>query len=243
MKVPGVIERKALEILRLLEIRPLHIRGLHRQVGGSLTTVVQRVDELVKAGLVDQTDVGNRRVLRLTPKGKVVLAMLKGMGMAPEEKRVERINITGRAKWILFLLYALGGRIKGNTRLEKLLFLLSKKFKIIESGVYEFRPYLFGPFSAQILSDARALQSMGLIEIEDEAFEAHDMSDFIYIRKSYRLTPEGVKISRKVYEQLITKSNIRKVLPELRKFNSMPLHELLDYVYREFPEYAGEEYI
>jgi len=240
MEVSGVIERKALEILNLLEKKPLHIRGLHRQVGGSLTTVVQKVNELVKAGLVDQTDVGNRRVLRLTPRGKAVLAMLRSM--LPEEK-VERINIAGRAKWILFLLYALGGRIKGSTRLEKLLFLLSKKLKIIENGVYEFRPYLFGPFSAQILSDARGLESMGLIEIEDEAFEAHDMSDFIYIRKSYRLTPEGVKIARKVYEQLITRSNIRKVLPELRKFNSMPLHELLDYIYREFPEYAGEEYI
>jgi len=243
MKVSGVIERKALEILSLLEKKPLHIRGLHRQMGGSLTTVVQKVNDLVKAGLVDQIDVGNRRVLRLTPRGKAVLAMLRGMGMVPGEKRVERINIAGRAKWILFLLYALGGRIKGSTRLEKLLFLLNKKLKIIENGVYEFRPYLFGPFSAQILSDARALQSMGLIEIEDEAFEAHEMSDFIYIRKSYRLTPEGVKIARKVYEQLITRSNIRKVLPELRKFNSMPLHELLDYVYREFPEYAGEEYV
>jgi len=243
MKVSGVIERKALEILRLLEKESLHIRGLHRQIGGSLTTVVQRVDELVKAGLVKQKEVGNRKVLQLTSRGKMVLAILRSMGVVPGEKRVEKIDIAGRAKWILFLLYALGGRIKGSTRLEKLLFLLSKKLRIIEDGIYEFRPYLFGPFSAQILSDAQGLESMGLIEIEDETFEAHDMSDFIYIRKNYKLTLEGAKMARKIYEQLISRSDVRKVLSELRRLNSMPLHELLDYVYKEFPEYAGEEYV
>ncbi|MCD6537393.1 winged helix-turn-helix transcriptional regulator [Candidatus Bathyarchaeota archaeon] len=238
-----MIKRKALEILCLLEKKPLHIRGLHRQVGGSLTTVVQRVDELVKAGLIAQMEVENRKVLRLTSRGKMILAMLRSIGMIPGGKRTEKVDVAGRSKWILFLLYALGGRIKGSTRLEKLLFLLSKKFKIIEEGVYEFRPYLFGPFSAQVLNDAQGLQSMGLIEIEDEIFGAHDMSDFIYIRKNYQLTQEGMKIARKIYEQLIAKSDVRKVLPELRKLNFMPLHELLDYIYREFPEYAGDEYV
>ena len=55
-----MIERKALEILRLLEKESLHIRGLHRQVGGSLTTVMQRAGELVKAGLVKQKEAGCR---------------------------------------------------------------------------------------------------------------------------------------------------------------------------------------
>ena len=84
---------------------------------------------------------------------------------------------------------------------------------------------------------------MGLIEIEDEVFGAHDMSDFIYFRKNYQLTQDGMKIARKIYEQLTAKSDVRKVAPELRKFNFMPLHELLDYIYREFPEYAGDEYV
>jgi len=238
-----MIERKAVEILRLLEKEPLHVRALHRRVGGSLATVVQKINELVRVGLITQTDMGNRKVLHLTSKGKMVLEMLRSMSMIPEEKQVESVDIMGRAKWILFLLYALGGKIKGSTRLDKLIFLLSKKFEIIEDVDYEFTPYLFGPFSAQILNDARGLQSMGLIEIEDEAFEAHDMSDFIYIRRNYRLTPKGRKIARKIYEQLTKKSDVRKVLSELRKLNSMPLHELLDYVYREFPEYAGEEYV
>lgn len=88
--------------------------------------------------------------------------------------------------------------------------------------------FFSGLFSAQVLNDAHGLQSIGLIEIEGEIFEAHDISDFIYIRRNYQLTPKGMKITRKIYEQLTTKSEIRKVLSELRKLNFMPLHELLD---------------
>ena len=231
-------ERKATDILLALYDRPMHIRALRAKVGGSFSTIKDRVEKLIQLGLIEESTDERRplRILRLTDQGRKIAAVLKSIYdlYTPGGEKLGETN--DRKKWILVLAYVVGGRIKGNTRLVKLLFLLREKFGVVGPDFYEFRPYLFGPFSPDVLEDAKALCEAGLLELEEEVFEAPEISDFPIVRKSYELTDKGWKEAIRIYQAL--PSNVKKALQELRKFHDMPLDMLLRFIYMEFPHYA-----
>ena len=203
-----------------------------------MSTIIERVKSLQEADLIQEIE-GPGKFLQLTKRGKSVIAVCKWMDTPSPVLRKVEISKDEPKKWILVLLHYLG-EIKGSTRLEKLLFLLKEKFDVVDKSFYEFQPYYFGPFSAQILEDVKLLRDMGLIEIDNEVFEPPSkFSDAIFVRKTYRLTEEGRVKSEENFEATVSKKpEIGKALFRLREYNSMPLSNLLTHIYTEYPQYS-----
>jgi DNA-binding HxlR family transcriptional regulator len=225
--------RKTLDILVSLSSGPNHIRGLQRKIGGSLSTVEERVESLIKEGLVVQIgDSSPSRMLELTDKGKTITAYL----MAQERQQDSRKVLSPAANWILVLLYGLG-RIKGSTRLEKMLFLLKERFSGIKGQYYSFVPQTYGPYSEQALIDAQILQNQGLVSITDEPFVRFDPGDVV-IRKDYDLTDEGRKKAELIFNQVKDDAGFIEIVTELQGHNSASLNVLLKYVHEKWPQYS-----
>ncbi|NIM45979.1 MAG: hypothetical protein GTN80_09405 [Nitrososphaeria archaeon] len=233
-------ESKALEILFALQEEPKHIRGLQRSLGGSLSTIELRVNSLIQADLIREIEVSSpSRSLELTARGENLVTVLRTMDRPSTSPQVKPI-LEGKERWILILLYALG-HIKGNMRLEKLLFLLKEQFKVVEEEFYIFRPYLFGPFSPEVSQDARILYNVKLIDIEEKVFGTLELSDWLFLRKTYKLIEKGRKKAKSFYKDAAEKPKVKEALWRLQDYNALPLNNLLSYVFKTYPEYSREE--
>lgn len=233
---------KAVDILLSLLEGPKHIRLLHREVGGSTSTIESRVRELIRAGLIKEAEGSTpaRKILELTDSGRIISMIISRVMGSTSKVRLAGGLLEGPRRWILLLLYVLG-EVKGSTRLEKLLFLLKEEFKVVGEDFYHFTPYLFGPFSPEALNDARLLRDAGLIEIKEETFDIPLLSDWIIIRKSYRLTRAGMEVAKRLFEDLKERAELREVFRKLQHYNTQPLNVLLNYIYEKYPEYRKEE--
>ncbi len=171
---------------------------------------------------------------------------------------------------LILLLYAkgasdkVGESIKGNTKLQKLLFLLGKE------GQYEhkiknflnYSAYKFGPHTPDLYDDLELLKSMGIISItktrnkqqidfeEEEDFnekEEFAEDDFFFIPNDrstklkenqineYSLTEIGLLLGEKLFENLSEQD--KKLISNLKTiYNPKPYMELLRYVYTKYPE-------
>lgn len=160
--------------------------------------------------------------------------------------------------------------IWGRTRIEKMMFIFEKElsakfFKDEDVLLPEFIPYLYGPYSIEVLDDLNFFIDIDFIEeietsvsIQDEMTEIHnyaewedsdlweDETDEIPKNKyemSYALTDKGMKyVAENIWVQLT--DNQRSVIIRLKtQINNMLLDDLLSYVYRKYPEYAEESKI
>ncbi|MBU4373405.1 MAG: hypothetical protein KJ714_02985 [Euryarchaeota archaeon] len=170
--------------------------------------------------------------------------------------------INSGMKLLVALLYAKGvsGKInepiRGITRLEKLVFLLQKEGKFKE--FYEFEAYDYGPWSGDIHDDIETLEEGKLAKIQTEKVkvfaEVSDEKECVEHEtfdeesayptevKLYSLSDNGLRAGEKVFEQL-TLEERQKILEIKRKYNSIPLVDLLKYVYTKYPEAATESKI
>lgn len=90
-----------------------------------------------------------------------------------------------RKDWALLAIAAAGGRPLTPVQLQKILFILGEeKADRVGRGYYKFRPYNYGPFSADVYQDADILDSMGLVDV-DQGTASRSWS-------TYRATPEGI---------------------------------------------------
>lgn len=149
--------------------------------------------------------------------------------------------------------------VEGITKLDKLMFLLSKtvEFSSLFESDYEFIPYNFGPFATELLDDLEALVAEGIINreksaksfdatatrdaetIEEETGELPDneISWDMYSFDIYSLTQSGEHIARLLFEACDEKQK-RRITVIKERFNPMPLTSLLRFVYVNYPAYA-----
>ncbi len=225
---------KATEILLELLKGPKHVRELQSQVGGSASTLEMRIHELLKEGWIryEESDIWPfRKVLKLTDRGAEVVKLLKLEGgfFGAAERAVKKFALSeDRAKYLLTLLHAMGGKIEGGIKLQKLLFLSKHEFGLEFS--YQFAPYAHGPFSEEVSDDVTGLISMKLMEVEGKVIDAGDG----VVERRYRLTPNGEKAAKKIYTKL--PGATKRSLQSLKRFNEMKLVELLRYVYSKYPK-------
>ncbi len=218
---------KGPEILLALLKGPKHVRELQSEVGGSALTVEMRIREFLEEGLIAERESDEwpfRRTLELTPEGRRVAMVLKlETSLVAKPRMADPEKLKEKGKWILTMLYAMGGSVEGGVRLQKLLFLL-KKERGVGSIPYRFLPYLHGPYSDGIPDDVLELENAGLVRVEREVLEP----------VLYSLTPEGKKVAEEIFKNM--PEGLRKSMIGLKKFNEMRLRELLDYVYTKYPE-------
>lgn len=150
----------------------------------------------------------------------------------------------------------LADRMQGVTRLEKLIFLLERETSLRDllTEKPEFIAYNFGPFSAKVYQAVDTLTAAGLItdsaapvasEAESwESFAAIDdaPSDDPYATRDFQLTARG----RRYYDALVQQLPPEAVqeLSQLKaRFGSLPLRQLVRYVYERYPAYTERSLI
>jgi uncharacterized protein YwgA len=159
---------------------------------------------------------------------------------------------------MVLLLYAKNNeKIVGTTRLTKLIFLLIGEggFKQFQND-YDFEPYKYGPWSAEIINFSETLNEIGALSIEKEELEDYD-EDILTIadgqretfteeeknKKSiFNLTDDGIKIA-KVLKARASEREIQSIEEIKMRFNPITMHDLLEYVYSQYPEYTWKSKI
>jgi len=161
---------------------------------------------------------------------------------------------------LIALLYAEGNEgkkgesIEGITRLDKLMFLLSRseEFKEIVNKGYNFEADNFGPFAPELFDDIEALKQENILniistrhpnnrtEVADEQIvidpkEDDEPSDNDYPVNKYQLTNNGLQIGKYIWNGLNEKQK-EKILIIKKTWENKNLIDLLHYVYKRYPE-------
>jgi hypothetical protein len=185
-----------------------------------------------------------------------------------KENKNDSWNLESALDVLIVLLYTEGNEakvgepIEGITRLDKLMYLLSKSpefAQIIDKG-YQFEADNFGPFAPELFDDIEALKQEKVIAVasrretknkietideeyvEKEIDKEDNTSWKSYPVEKYELTESGMKIGSLLYNCLSEKQktelkNIKSV------FGEMSLSALLHFVYSKYPEMTGKSKI
>ncbi|HZQ80747.1 MAG TPA: hypothetical protein VFB25_02090 [Gaiellaceae bacterium] len=150
-------------------------------------------------------------------------------------------------------------RCDGITRLEKLVFLLKQEtdFDNEVQEPFAFEAYHYGPYSRevydavdflkamQLMSERQVDVSSGLdVSEEVEALDPYDAlgEDDRYIERQLELTEDGKAVA-KVLSTRVSPSG-KEALKKIKdKYGTMPLRQLLRYVYDRYPAYAENSLI
>ncbi len=146
-------------------------------------------------------------------------------------------------------------QLSGVTRLEKLVFLIEHETTLPDLLVEDadFTPYNFGPFSAIVYKAVDALVSYGLLDDSESTTKSvEDSWEQVwvlgvdrpdrYATRDFRLTEKG----RRYYEALIRdipKRYIRELSELKDQFGSIPLRQLIRYVYLRYPNMTEKSLI
>jgi len=231
--VEAIKRSKGIEILQSLAENSKCVQDIQKDVGGSATTLEDRIHEFIKEGLVKEEvskDFPFKRMLFLTEKGRVTKEMITNMGNAFDNSLPDV-----KHKWILSILYALG-EVKGVTRLEKLLFMLKYEMKVVEDEFYNFVPQNFGPYSEEIISDVSELKKIGLVKISGTVFEPFKQNGEIVVRWNFDLTDSGSEIAKSLFSDFPERT--QNAIQSLKKFNEMNLKEFLNYIHKKYKEFS-----
>jgi DNA-binding HxlR family transcriptional regulator len=232
VKVSDLMRRsKGPEILFALVDGPRYMTDLQRAVGGSATTVEERVSELLGEGLIEEEKMSTvpfRRTFNLTGRGAEVADSLRRMyGMLNRELPERRYAI------LIAILNKLG-EVRSRTRLEKLVFLLENELDFNFVPSYSFLPNKIGPYSGQLVSDAREMGRLNIIEEEEVIHPPLYPDGREVVQYVYRITPQAETMARTIYDGL--DSDSKEKIAALKKYNEMPLKVLLDYVHGKWPD-------
>jgi uncharacterized protein len=138
------------------------------------------------------------------------------------------------------------GRLEGVTRLEKLIFLLeretSAKKWLSEKG--DFVAYNFGPFSAKVyqavdmLAAAEIIKDSGtLTDNEEDSWEQkHVIGE--YMIRDFELTEERGWRYYRALVQSLPKGALEEITALKDRFATLPLRQLVRYVYHRYEEYT-----
>lgn len=143
---------------------------------------------------------------------------------------------------------ALQDRVSGVTRLEKLVFLIEREtsLKDLLTEDADFIPYNFGPFSKTVYRAVDLLSSYGLVD-DSPSIAANDEDSWEqtwvigfetpdrYATRDFRLTEKGKRYFT-ILTREIPESYIRELSAFKEQFGSLPLRQLVRYVYQRYPK-------
>jgi len=136
-------------------------------------------------------------------------------------------------RWQLLLLFlgfdeAVNHRIDP-VRIMKGMFLLEKRGGLMEHS-YNFEPYDYGPFSIAVYRDLELLEAKCLIERVSSPGR-----NWSYVR----LTEEGRAVSKELKKE-VPPQQLALISEIHNEVWGKGFAELLRYIYKEYPEYAGK---
>lgn len=150
----------------------------------------------------------------------------------------------------------LNGRVEGITRLEKLLFLFDREteFKKLIDEDLDFQPHNFGPFSAKVYQAVEVLESANLItdsaKVASTNEDSWEMDELIgeqpsapYTTRDFALTERGRRYYEALRKEFLDAETERELGNFKEKFGSVPLRQLIRYVYTRYPDQIGKSLI
>lgn len=132
-----------------------------------------------------------------------------------------------RRDWILLALRAAERQRLTAVKLQKALFLLGeRRSREVGDDYYEFRPYHYGPFDADVYHDADELEADGLIEVDWSMGRA---------LRQYVLTEDGARAARTAAARCSENAEgyLRRVVEWIQP---LPFNVLVRAIYNEFPD-------
>lgn len=146
------------------------------------------------------------------------------------------------------------GHLDGVTRLEKLVFLLEHETpaRTWATEAADFRSHRFGPFSAKIYQAVDSLWAYGLLKdsarVSDNTEDRWEAVNVVgneldpYTTRTFELTERGSRY----YAALIVElpDDAEAILTRFKeRFASLPLRQLVRYVYERYPEFTDKSEI
>ncbi len=145
-----------------------------------------------------------------------------------------------RATYLLLLLNAdNGASIQGRTKLVKLAFLVQKRvvegLKIgVSEESYSFRPLHYGPFTEEVFDDLAALQMLNLVSVVGDDPDS----------QNFMITDRGREAVRRLADEARVSSILMQEIGKVKvMYGRMPLNQLIDRVYHDYPEYTEKSEI
>ena len=141
----------------------------------------------------------------------------------------------GKEEFISILFYLAGGRVKGSTRVHKVVFLVEK---ILGIDVFRFEPWKFGPWSQELEELLKSLERKGLLKIRTEA---PDLASWLLGEapvKIYEASAELIAAGKEAYKKLVGADPIRALYLKKLVLSALnvPLTYLLACIYSRYPE-------
>ncbi len=190
---------------------------------------------------------------------------------------VSKKTINNRKDILLLLLYSPGKGdsfnepISGRTRLMKMLFIFQhevwpvfkKNIEINSDDIYQFIPWLFGPFSREVYDDITFFMLRDFIEsspsqeiLIEEALSEQEWEEdasginFMlgtekcgeYQEEEFKLTKKGEDYTSELYKTL-SKSQCKLLKEFKNRTSTTPLRAILQYVYKKYPEHKKKSTI
>ena len=131
-----------------------------------------------------------------------------------------------RDQLILAAMSAAGSRSLSPVQVQKLFFILDRE--VFDDSYFQFQPYNYGPFDAQVYRDLDDLREHGLAAIGSES---------TYGPRAYRLTDDGLEKGREFQAELseplqdYIQGLVNWLLP-------LSFKEIISYIYERYPEMA-----
>jgi len=219
-------------IITLLDKKSMNFTELMKSTKSNPRTLSDRIKDLAKAKVISVEKLQNfpfTETIQLTKKGVEIAKRMKRVYSHSEN------SISERAKKLLYIINEAGGSIIGTTRMEKLPFLLEKKYDI--QFDYHYNPMTYGPYSIELLDDIELLSNNGYLQIIEEfvPVKTDDGSLKETARRSYVLTKKGEEKSKRIKGDILPK--IETALDFIHTYNRIALKSLLDYVHKKYPNY------
>lgn len=131
-----------------------------------------------------------------------------------------------RKQLVLTAMAPADGASHSPVQIQKLLFLLDREMPEQCGGVFNFRPYNYGPFDKSIYAALEELQRDGYIEILGDRWDPW---------RSYRLTPEGQQTASELFSKLDDEP--QEYISKASSFvKSQPFARLVAAIYKKYPD-------
>lgn len=140
-------------------------------------------------------------------------------------KKLSDINLRELLLIFLFLVKKHKvGRIKGRTKMQKIMFILMNEFDLPQK--FNYFLYTHGPYSASLQGGIDTLSTVGLIEEKTTHL-------FNFLRYEYSLTPEGEKVAKSFAETLDPTATeiIGKMATRAKELNRKKLESVVEEAY------------
>ncbi len=147
----------------------------------------------------------------------------------------EKVQRFSPKEWILAMLFAGNGVIRGKTRLQKGVFIISREIDSIETP--EFKPYDYGPYSPELEKALNELVKEGLVKTRIEP--GGDESPVVVIY----WTEKGREEAEKAWRKLQENPEFKRIKLRLDFAINAPLTVVLAYVYGMYQDFVSSSKI